>query len=819
MISVHAIRAGAGVADYYLQREGGCEHEHALDRAAYYTGAPDLPGRWAGDGTSALGLIGAFDEAGQGQFRELLQGRLGEERLLRPVLRRDAEGRMRDIRIAAYDVTVSAPKSVSTLMAVASPAIASLIVQAHNVASQQALLLLQQLSARAARGHHGDGQRAPRIATDGFVAAAFDHHTSRALDPQLHTHVVVMNLARGADGRWSALDSRTLHRQATTASYRYQHLLRAQLTEHLGVEWEPIERGVAEMAGVPLGVRREFSTRRRQIEAQLATGRATSKRGRHVKTLAAKAACLATRPAKTRAAVETLREEWVRRAAANGFGPDRVRAFLTEQHTPEPLDRRKVEAHVLGQDGTTRERATFDHGTVLRELISALPPGTNLSGEDLLAWAARLVQNEEVITVENAAFRTYTTAGMLDAEQQLLTVASRVDGPPLALVDRSVAAGALAGWALRTHQRDVAHMLLTSGRPVDVLSGPAGSGKTKGLLAAASVWKTQHIEVRGTALAALTAQGLQDATGAPSVSLARTLQQPHTHVPQGGVLLVDEAGMIGTRQLLRLLTVARQRDCKVVLVGDPAQLPELEAGGSFAALTRLPSALHLDGHGRQINPWEQHALLNLRTGRTTDALDAYDQHERLHVAVTKDELHQQVVADYRTARRDADDPWNVVVLTPRRHDVTQLNELIRTQLRAEGVLGRRAFRVQTAHGARDYRKGDQVLVTRNDYGRDLLNGTHGLVRTVRRDGLVIQLTDGRRLLLDKAWLSRGELEHGYAMTLHKAQGRTVHTSLVISDESLSQEGGYVGLSRGTHANHLYLEAGTEAALRDPCASG
>jgi ATP-dependent exoDNAse (exonuclease V) alpha subunit len=505
---------------------------------------------------------------------------------------------------------------------------------------------------------------------------------------------------------------------------------------------------------------------------------------------------------------------WVRRAAEKGFGPDRVEALLSARHRPAALDRAEVEARVLGEEGTTRERPTFDQGTVLRELISALPPGTNLGREELLAWATRLVADDEVVRVENADVRTYTTTGMLQSEQQLLALAIGNVDPPLAQLDRTVAVKALARSGLRPDQLDLAYVLLTSGNPIDVVSGSAGSGKTKGLSAATSTWTSQGVEVRGTAVAALTAQGLQDATAAPSISLARLLQQPQTHLPHRGVLLVDEAGMIGTRQLLRLLTLSEQRECKVVLVGDPAQLPELEAGGSFAALTRLPTSLHLDGHGRQITAWEQHALLDLRNGRTTEALDAYHENDRLHIAITTDELHQRVVADYKAARREAADPWDVVVLTPRRHDVAQLNELIREQLRADGVLGRRVMRAVTPHGPRDYRKGDQVLVTHNDHSRQLLNGTRGTVRTVRRDGLVVQLTDGRRVLLEKAWLARGELDHGYAMTLHKAQGRTVHTSLVIGDESLSQEGGYVGLSRGTHVNHLYLDAGSEAVLRD-----
>jgi hypothetical protein len=151
-------------------------------------------------------------------------------------------------------------------------------------------------------------------------------------------------------------------------------------------------------------------------------------------------------------------------------------------------------------------------------------------------------------------------------------------------------------------------------------------------------------------------------------------------------------------------------------------------------------------------------------------------------------------------------------------EVTLMNQLIRHQLTANGALGRKGMTVVTPHGPVEYRKGDQVLVTRNHHDRQLLNGSRGTVRTLRRDGIVLDLTGGRRITLSKTWLAGGDLDHGYATTLHKAQGRTVHTSLVLADESLGQEGAYVGLSRGTSSNHLYLDTGTgtgtEHALRD-----
>ena len=273
MISVAVLRGGAA-AGYYLDRQG-CEHDLVQDLArgadapgahgpvGYYVNGHDAAGRWIGEGARALGLDGPVAEGRV--LAELLDGRYDGQTLVPPVWRRDDTGTRVDVRRAGFDVTFSAPKSVSTLLALVDPTVAAKLVEAHQQAVAEALGLLERLAARAARGHQGDGQRAPRIATNGMIAAEFTHTTSRALDPQLHTHVVIANLAQGSDGRWSALDSRTLHREATTASYLYQHVLRAQLTQRLGIRWTDIDRGVAEVDGIPQTVRREFSTRRRQI--------------------------------------------------------------------------------------------------------------------------------------------------------------------------------------------------------------------------------------------------------------------------------------------------------------------------------------------------------------------------------------------------------------------------------------------------------------------------------------------------------------------------------------------------------------------------
>jgi len=173
-------------------------------------------------------------------------------------------GQRVDVRRSGLDLTFSAPKSVSTLFALASPELAAEVRAAHRSAVEQTVVYLEGLCARAMRGHNADG-RPPRIATDGWLAAAFEHVTSRADDPQLHTHVVVPNVVRGVDGRWSAFDTGEAYRQALTGGYLYQAVLRGELSHRLGVRWGPVRRGVAEIDGVPVGLRQLFSTRREQV--------------------------------------------------------------------------------------------------------------------------------------------------------------------------------------------------------------------------------------------------------------------------------------------------------------------------------------------------------------------------------------------------------------------------------------------------------------------------------------------------------------------------------------------------------------------------
>lgn len=158
----------------------------------------------------------------------------------------------------------------------------------------------------------------------------------------------------------------------------------------------------------------------------------------------------------------------------------------------------------------------------------------------------------------------------------------------------------------------------------------------------------------------------------------------------------------------------------------------------------------------------------------------------------------------------------MLALASRRSDVQHLNELIRTRLRQQGRLPQDGLRIETPAGRVGFAVGDQVLVTRNDHQRGVLNGTTGIVTATSTDALTFRTRDRRLVQVDRGWLTEGRLEHAYAMTIHKAQGRTVHSALLLGDNTLSAEAGYVGLSRGTHTNHLYLDSSPGHRIVQPC---
>jgi conjugative relaxase-like TrwC/TraI family protein len=748
----------------------------------YYTATGEPPGRWL---ASSL-LAGVDGEVTPEALHVMLGG-------VHPVTG-EPLGRA-NRRVPGFDLTFSAPKSVSLLFALGASDVAEVVRDAHDQAVVAALGWLEGEACRVRRGHDGLDVSAGA----GFVAAGFRHRTSRAGDPQLHTHVLVANATVGEDGQWSALDARPLFRAARTAGFLYQAELRAELSERLGVQWRPAVKGMAELAGVDPAVLREFSRRRVEIEAHVAE---RGVRGRRAGELAA----LETPRAKTLVDPAVLEAEWAARAAAHGIDRDALGMLvgLTAGLTSAPI----ADAE-LGRVVTASE-ATFDRRDVIRVVAEHATVGARIA--DVEGRADAFLASHEAVLVDTGR---YTTPEILDLEASIIDAAVTGEAAGWAIVDEVTVARALRRRpTLAGEQAAMVHTLTRSGNAVDVVVGQAGAGKTFALAAAADAWRTRGDHVIGTALAARAALELGTGAGIPAGTLDRLLRRLEREPLQPrSVVIVDEAAMVGTRKLAALIGHAQAAGAKVVLVGDDRQLPAIDAGGIFAALTRRLTPIVLAENRRQHDPAERAALAALRAGMAEHALARLDR--RGHV-ITTDDPAAAIVTDWLDHRRRR---APALMLAARRADVDDLNTLAQHALRRSGALAGKPLVV----GRRRFHVGDQVIAEHNDYDLDIVNGDRAVITAIdeQRRSLTVRLTRDRTVRNLPTDYVRRHVRLGYAMTVHKAQGATTDHALVLADDALYNELGYTALSRGRRTNRLYVATATDdehahaAATVDP----
>jgi len=782
----------------------------------YYLGGAEAPGRWIGSGCPDLALAGTVHEA---QLRHVLSGQHPESG--------DPLGRVIKNRRPGFDCTFSAPKSVSVLFGLGDARLREVIVRAHEHAVDEALGYLERAAAVTRRGPGG----AQTIAGNGFVAAAFRHRTSRAGDPQLHTHVLVANLIRGEDGRWSTLDGRRLYQHNKAAGYLYEARLRALLTRELGVEWTLVRNGIADIDGVPKAVMRAFSRRRAEIESELERLGLSS-------AAAAQVATLSTRRAKDyRVTPERLAVEWAARAAELGFARRDVADVLDRAtpDRPDPATLDRIAAVIGGPDGLTQAKSSFTRRDVVQELCDRLPGGAELTVREIEALADRFLASdraveldpngraEPLVTADRGvvptvpADPTYSTPELLGLEQQIIDYALRGTDARRALalparVERAITARP----TLAAEQEEMIRRLASDGSAIAVVVGQAGTGKTFALAAAREAWEQSGYRVRGAAIARRAGRELEAGAGIPSASVTELLNElsrwPATTLRRRSVLVLDEAGMIPTRTLAQLMQHADRLELKLVLVGDHHQLPAIGAGGAFRGLVdRLP-VIELRENRRQLEAWEREALGDLRAGDAPAAVGRYESARRVTVAENAEDVRRALVTDWWKAA-DLD---GAVMLAQRRVDVADLNGRAHAMLRAAGALGEDELLV----GGVGMAAGDWVLVRRNDRARGVVNGERGVIVAVDRAQGHLELdVGGRRVVLDREFLAGptrsggASLTYGYAMTAHLAQGMTCRQTFVLVSDSMSREGGYVALSRGRVANHLYVVA-SEPSERD-----
>jgi len=802
----------ADIAKLTVGREEYYTRELATDHEQYLSGHGESPGRWYGAGARSLGLEGEASPAG---FQAMFEGRdpTTGELLGRP------HGRN---AVPAFDVVLRPTKSVSILYGLGDPATGRAVLAAHHTGLAEAVGYLDEyLGAR--RGHGG----VQHVSGQGLLAVGFDHRTSREGDPLLHTHLVVANRVQGPDGRWTALDGRDLYRHRLAADAIYRATYQRELVRTLGVEWTAADTyGNRELRGMPEELVLGFSKRTDRIDTEL--DRLTVD-GRERTPRLVKWAVHATRKPKEHEAPDTLYGRWRAEAAERGQEPDTLVREVTGR-TPNRDQNQTVSEAVAGQlfdrlagpDGLTATASTFTRPDVLVALGAGLA-GAGRSELEALADRFLAERAVSVVTDRTLEERRWSTPELLAVEQRLVAAATDRTGEQTTVASHQAVRDALAAHPTAgPDQQAMVRDLCQGGQGIALVVGRAGTGKTFALGIARHAWQLDGYRLlasapTGIATMSLQGEGFEDV--ATCDRLLGDLDDGREQLDARTVLVIDEAGMLGSRKLARLLEHAQQAQAKVVLVGDDRQLAAIDAGGGFRALRLRLGASELAENRRQQQAWEREALELVRSGLVEEAVAAYRAHDRVVAADSKPAATLALLQDWWTAYQQAEqDPaQEVIVLAARRAEVDRLNTACQELLAIRGRLGHERLQVED----RQLAVGDRVVCGHNAI-RELgvANGSRGVVTALDPQARTLTMRlggpDSREVILPRSYLDgRGTSERNrrvdlaYATTGHRAQGLTRGRALVRLTGSEDVNWLYVQLSRARQDTRLYAVVGPE----------
>ncbi|MEG3143525.1 MobF family relaxase [Sphingomonas sp. RT2P30] len=744
--SVCALTSSAQASSYYEADD-------------YYAEGGLSPSEWHGQGAEELGLSGEVD---RDQFRELLDGRIGEQQL----------GTFRDGQLEhrpGWDVTLSAPKSVSIMAEVAGD---RRLLVAHGEAVKTALAHVEQhMAATRVR----EGGSVTREATGNLIIASFQHGTSRAQDPQLHTHDVIMNATQGEDGTWRSLEPRALYQLQKQIGAIYRQELALKVRE-LGYEIEPAKASMFEIRGVPDEVIAAFSTRSAEIEAALGE-RGTS---RDAASAAEKQiAALDTRQAKVATDHASLVADWRETASRAGFDADARMAMVRDAEVTATSASHRADmgaqssmadVAVARAAGKLSERQSVFSTSALQEEAGRIGLGKVSYGGIRAAIDAATRQGDLIdrtfLDRRGAAFAGVTTRQNVETEARMMRIEADGRGSlspiasPLAAA-KAVASASMkaerAGFAWNGDQRAATEQLLASRNRITAVQGYAGTAKTTTVLATFA----REAEARGVPVVALAptasaAMVLGAALGTRGDTVARHLLSPERAPPgQTAAWIVDEASLLSARDTARLFDLAETHNARVILVGDVKQLGSVEAGAAFAQLQGAGmETAKLGEIVRQTNAATRDAVLASIEGDAKKALAALDRGGgRIVEHADRAERFAAIAEQY--AGLDKGGRARTLVVEPSREGRDALTADIRQALAQSGALTGAAVTLQslankglTRAEARDplsYDRGDVVRFTRDYADKGVARGEAYRVESIdpAKSAIALKSEDGR----------------------------------------------------------------------------
>lgn len=861
MLSIGAMKSGQG--EYYQK----------LAAEDYYLAGGEPPGQWLGQGGESLGLAGVVDAA---DLSALFRGFSRAGRKL-------VQNAGKDNRQPGWDLTFSAPKSVSVLWSQLEGEKQQAIQRAHSQAVSAAIDFIEQHFSYSRLGQGGADQVRVKLAV-----AAFEHSCSRALDPQLHTHCLVMNLGIDSEGVARSILSKPFYEAKMLAGAFYRMELARLLQSTLGVDIErPLDRDGKpqpwfEIKGVSKSILSHFSKRRAAIEAELGA------RGMESASAAAFAA-LSTRQTKSIVPPRReLHERWRSEGQALGFSlsnvisnPQKLSAETRQKQFRGALDE-AVATLTFGENCFGKEeltRCTLEAGL-----------GCGLTAEEVAAAVEReLAVDEMFVSLGTRNGKSlWTTTEVLAVEQEFLQSIDALSNRSFEPVANSVVeatATRARGQGSNTYRLDDeqqgAVKYITQGRgAIKVVSGFAGTGKTDMLSAAKEALEQGGYRVIGTALAGVAARSLQEKTGIDSATVKlrelqlhpelthtlkhhaaqllraalgkRTYKLPRLKLDAKTVLVIDEAGMVGTRDFALLAKAVVDHGGSIIAIGDEKQLSSIERGGCFAHLVKTVPGVRLDEIRRQVDEGDRRAVKALSAGEAEEALRHYADKGQLYVGSAASDVEEALVSEW-AKNGGCDKPNEHRIFAGTRADVDRFNNLCQWE-RVQAGLVDPTERVE--HDGQTFMVGDQVRFSTASRPRGIAKGESGTIiackdgfsgkyvavaRRLDRQGLsertlfalkhhakqLIAAALGKRTVklpprddvvlvplksLNPLTKPYKGLVLDYAMTTHLSQGQTVANSYVLLGGKMSdRELSYVQGSR--HKERLYLYCKEQEAGR------
>lgn len=771
-------RVSAGQAGNYFTKDD------------YYT---KEQGQWQGKGAEALGLAGHVEKE---DFKRLIQG-LDREGNPLVTSQNGREHR------AGVDLTFSAPKSVSIL----SEVVGDLRMrEAHQQAVSRTLEFIEKHFSQARSTEGGITQR---VDTGNLVIAKFDHETSRTLDPQLHTHAVVMNMTQREDGMWRALSNEKFYEQKILLGQVYRNELAHQLKE-LGYGIQAGKSGLFEVKGIDGSLIREFSSRREQILKALD--------GRESGGKLAEKVTLMSREAKTYEVDRgTLKKEWLTRAAELGYTRERIQEQahqagkevqhqMTKDHLSDAIRFLEVQTVVWSKEEMMKSalKSGISDGLTLKQVEKQI--GRELDRGDLVQLDANKYSSRDAIKTEQK---------IVELVQNREPVLFRVDAKRINAVIKE------HGSHLNEGQQAAIRHITGNRDAVVAVQGYAGVGKTSMLSVANQVWERQGFSVQGLSFTGKAAETLQSESGIKSQTIHSFLgeREQSDRVQIGRqVWVVDESSMVGNRQMLDLLKAAEQEQAKVILIGDRLQLQAIDAGKPFQMLQEkeIVATARMDDILRQKTEGLREVVEAVAKEKNTDrAIHLLEKMGAVKEIENRSERLRSIAQDYLAL--SSKEMKGTLIVTARNTDRVEINQHIRDGLKERGQL--REASEKNYHVAipkaipegdrgrgESFAEGDGVRFLRTNQGMEVSRGEQGIIKEIEGNVLKVQMQQpGKIVSVDLEKYSRLE---AYSPEVRQfAPGDQV--MFLRNDKNLGVVNGTVGriVEAGEHALKIETRTG------------